>query len=186
MKEIYKPEFEGKVSALDMGYENSRWAFNLRNNIAIHGYKVLNMTKFKNLITETIIIRKKSRSINLIWLDKDGKAIADCFGCITPLTDEYIKEYAIPHAKSKDEVRKLEDRLSGDEYPLIGKVTLIKTYRESIKEMRLAANLTQEEFSKLFEIPLDTVKNWDSGRRTPPAWAEKLIIDKLEQINGAG
>ena len=49
-----------------------------------------------------------------------------------------------------------------------------------IKEYRQSAGLTQEEFSKLFEIPLDTVKNWDSGRRKPPEWAEKLIIEKLE------
>lgn len=51
-----------------------------------------------------------------------------------------------------------------------------------IKEYRQAAGLTQEEFSKLFEIPLDTVKNWDSGRRNPPEWAGKLIIEKLENI----
>ena len=51
-----------------------------------------------------------------------------------------------------------------------------------IKEYRQAVGLTQEEFSKLFEIPLDTVKHWDSGRRNPPKWAEKLIIEKLENI----
>lgn len=51
-----------------------------------------------------------------------------------------------------------------------------------IKEHRQAAGLTQEEFSELFEIPLNTVKNWDSGRRSPPEWAEKLIIEKLERI----
>lgn len=51
-----------------------------------------------------------------------------------------------------------------------------------IKEYRQAAGLTQEEFSELFEIPLNTIKNWDSGRRSPPEWAEKLIIEKLERI----
>lgn len=51
-----------------------------------------------------------------------------------------------------------------------------------IKEHRQAAGLTQEEFSKLFEIPLDTVKNWDSGRRKPPEWVEKLIAEKLDTI----
>lgn len=51
----------------------------------------------------------------------------------------------------------------------------------SIKEYRQAAGLTQEEFSKLFDIPLDTVKNWDSGRRRPKDWAEKLIIKELER-----
>lgn len=53
-----------------------------------------------------------------------------------------------------------------------------------IKEYRIAAGLTQEKFSKLFEIPLDTIKNWDSGRRKPPEWAEKLIIKELERMKG--
>lgn len=53
-----------------------------------------------------------------------------------------------------------------------------------IKEYRQATGLTQEEFSKLFEIPLDTVKNWDSGRRKPTKWAEKLIIKELERMKG--
>lgn len=50
-----------------------------------------------------------------------------------------------------------------------------------IKEARLAAGLTQKQFSELFDppIPIDTVKAWDSGRRYPPAWAENLILEKL-------
>lgn len=54
----------------------------------------------------------------------------------------------------------------------------------STKEHRIAAGLTQEEFSDLFEIPIDTVKNWDSGRREPPIWAKKLIIKELERLKG--
>lgn len=49
-----------------------------------------------------------------------------------------------------------------------------------IKEYRKSAGLTQKQFSDLFKIPIDTVKNWDSGRRNPPEWAEKLIIEKLK------
>lgn len=51
-----------------------------------------------------------------------------------------------------------------------------------IKEYREKAGMTQKEFSELFEIPIDVVKSWDSGRRTPPAWAEKLIIEKLNTM----
>lgn len=51
-----------------------------------------------------------------------------------------------------------------------------------IKEYRQSAGLTQKEFSALFEIPIDVVKSWDSGRRQPPAWAEKLIIEKLSTM----
>lgn len=51
-----------------------------------------------------------------------------------------------------------------------------------IKEYRQAIGLTQKEFSELFEIPIDVVKSWDSGRRKPPEWAEKLIIEKLSTL----
>lgn len=54
--------------------------------------------------------------------------------------------------------------------------------QSEIKEKRQQAGLTQKEFSDLFEIPLDTVKNWDSGRRKPQEWAKKLIIEKLDKI----
>lgn len=54
-----------------------------------------------------------------------------------------------------------------------------------IKDHRQASGLTQCEFSDLFEIPLDTVKNWDSGRRKPPNWVEKLIINELHIIGNA-
>lgn len=52
------------------------------------------------------------------------------------------------------------------------------------KEHRKKAGLTQQEFSTLFEIPIDVVKSWDSGRRTPPAWVEKLIIKELDRMKG--
>ena len=54
--------------------------------------------------------------------------------------------------------------------------------RMSIKEERISSGLTQKEFSDMFEIPIDVVKSWDSGRRKPPTWAEKLIIEKLNSM----
>lgn len=56
----------------------------------------------------------------------------------------------------------------------------------SIKEYRQAMGLTQKQFSELFEppIPVDTIKNWDSGRKSPPDWVEGLIIEKLERMKG--
>lgn len=51
-----------------------------------------------------------------------------------------------------------------------------------IKEYRKSAGLTQRQFSDLFGIPIDVVKSWDSGRRSPPEWAEKLIIYKFKRM----
>lgn len=51
-----------------------------------------------------------------------------------------------------------------------------------IRENREKAGLSQSSFSKMFGVPIDVVKSWDAGRRKPPAWAEKLVIEKLEKL----
>ena len=50
-----------------------------------------------------------------------------------------------------------------------------------IKEARKAAGLTQREMSELLGIPMRTIQDWENDRRTPPDWAEKLILEKLLQ-----
>lgn len=52
-----------------------------------------------------------------------------------------------------------------------------------IKEARQNAGLTQKAMSELFGIPQKTIEAWEGGRRSPVAWAEKLIIDKLKSIS---
>ncbi len=53
-----------------------------------------------------------------------------------------------------------------------------------IKKYRQAANLTQKQFSEIFEVSLDTVKSWECGRRKPTKSHEKLIIKELERMRG--
>lgn len=55
-----------------------------------------------------------------------------------------------------------------------------------IKDMRIKAGMTQQEFADFFEIPIDVVKSWESGRRSPTKWAEKLIIEKLSNADNKG
>ena len=52
----------------------------------------------------------------------------------------------------------------------------------NIKEAREAAGLSRAEMSRLFEIPVRTLEEWDAGRRTPPPYVEKLIVEKLQNI----
>ncbi|MEE1046051.1 MAG: helix-turn-helix transcriptional regulator, partial [Clostridia bacterium] len=52
----------------------------------------------------------------------------------------------------------------------------------SIKESRKAAGLTQKQMSEVFDIPQRTIEDWETGKRTPPAYVEKLIVEKLERI----
>mgnify|MGYP003198693835 CR=1 FL=1 len=52
----------------------------------------------------------------------------------------------------------------------------------TIKEARLNAGLTQQRMSEVFEIPKRTIENWETGKRIPPAYVEKLVIRELERI----
>ncbi len=42
--------------------------------------------------------------------------------------------------------------------------------------------MTQKEFSSKFEIPSRTIESWEGGQRKPPAYVQKLIIEKLKAI----
>lgn len=52
----------------------------------------------------------------------------------------------------------------------------------TIKEAREEAGLSRAEMSRVFEIPVRTLEEWDAGRRTPPPYVEKLIVEKLQRI----
>lgn len=50
-----------------------------------------------------------------------------------------------------------------------------------IKEARLEYKLTQKDMSEITQIPLRTIENWETGKRKPSPWVEKLVIDYLHQ-----
>lgn len=51
-----------------------------------------------------------------------------------------------------------------------------------MKEARLAAGLSQAKMSEILDIPVRTIEDWESGRRNPPEWAKKLIVNELKRI----
>lgn len=82
--------------------------------------------------------------------------------------EEFAKQWLIDNGMEPDEAEELEYKVS--------------FHSTSIKDKRIEVGLNQKEFSDLFEIPIDVVKSWDCGRRYPARWAEKLIIEKLNNI----
>ncbi|MDY0294977.1 MAG: helix-turn-helix domain-containing protein [Acholeplasmataceae bacterium] len=50
-----------------------------------------------------------------------------------------------------------------------------------IKEARTEYGLTQKELSEITDIPLRTIENWESGKRTPSPWVEKMVYNYLKQ-----
>lgn len=53
---------------------------------------------------------------------------------------------------------------------------------KTIKEARHEAGLTQQGVTNVLGIPKRTLQDWESGKRTPPGWAESLVVEKLERI----
>ena len=52
----------------------------------------------------------------------------------------------------------------------------------TIKEARQAAGLSQQGITDALGIPKRTLQDWEAGKRTPPGWAEALVIEKLGKI----
>ena len=50
----------------------------------------------------------------------------------------------------------------------------------TIKDICTEYNITQTELSKWFEIPLRTVQDWYSGRRTPPDYVVNMMVRIIE------
>ena len=53
---------------------------------------------------------------------------------------------------------------------------------KTIKEARQAAGLTQQGVTDTLGIPRRTLQDWETGKRTPPGWAEALVVEKLKRI----
>lgn len=49
-----------------------------------------------------------------------------------------------------------------------------------IKAARTAAGYTQQQLSDTLNIPLITLSQWETGRRNPPAYVQKMLIAVLE------
>jgi predicted nucleotidyltransferase len=51
-----------------------------------------------------------------------------------------------------------------------------------IKETRAEYNITQQELSEITSIPKRTIENWESEKRKPSPWVEKLVNSYMKQF----
>lgn len=51
---------------------------------------------------------------------------------------------------------------------------------KSIRELRESVGENRSEFSRHTGIPVRTIEDWESGRRTPPEYIPRLIAYQLE------
>lgn len=97
------------------------------------------------------------------------------------LVKDYLQEQVIQNSVYTADIEKDSVIVSDGE-------DIIEIYcnfsaESEIKKARMEAGLSRAEMSRQFEIPVRTLEDWESGKRVPAHWAEKLIIEKLETMN---
>ena len=55
---------------------------------------------------------------------------------------------------------------------------------EFVRKVRARCGLTQAAFAERIEVPIETVRNWEQGKRSPrgPARALLKLIDKVPDV----
>ncbi len=55
------------------------------------------------------------------------------------------------------------------------------TWGGRLKAARKARGLSQSEAARELDIPVATIRNWEQGRTTPPAYFQRLVLKVLQQ-----
>jgi putative transcriptional regulator len=64
----------------------------------------------------------------------------------------------------------------GREFPLVPEMPLVaETPADWVRELRSRYDLTQEQFATRLGVPLDTIRNWEQGKRVPRGPARALL-----------
>ena len=98
------------------------------------------------------------------------------------LAMDYLRDQVIQNSDYTADVKK-DSVVVYDEFEDV----VIETYcnfsaESEIKKTRIEMGLSRAAMSRLFEIPIRTLEDWESGKNIPAHWAEKLILEKLDRI----
>lgn len=98
------------------------------------------------------------------------------------LAMDYLRDQVIQNSEYTADVKK-DSVVVYDEFEDV----VIETYcnfsaESEIKKTRMEMGLSRAAMSRLFEIPIRTLEDWESGKNMPAHWAEKLILEKLDRI----
>ena len=68
----------------------------------------------------------------------------------------------------------------GREFPLVPAMTVVKPPAETatppaVRDLRRRARLTQLEFAARLGVPVETIRNWEQGKRMPRGPARALL-----------
>ncbi len=63
----------------------------------------------------------------------------------------------------------------GREFPLQPGLPVSGTSTVAVRDLRRRARLTQEEFAARLGVPVETIRNWEQGKRAPRGPARALL-----------
>lgn len=55
-------------------------------------------------------------------------------------------------------------------------------FAEQLKEARASAGMSQQAMADRTLIPKRTIEDWESGRRTPPPYVQRFVLNELSTI----
>lgn len=65
--------------------------------------------------------------------------------------------------------------LDGREAPLVPDMPQPSYHAAAVRDLRMRAKLTQAEFASRLGVPLETIRNWEQGKRSPRGPARALL-----------
>jgi putative transcriptional regulator len=63
----------------------------------------------------------------------------------------------------------------GKEFPLAPEMPVADTAPAGVRDLRRRAQLTQTEFAARLGVPVETIRNWEQGKRAPRGPARALL-----------
>ena len=57
-----------------------------------------------------------------------------------------------------------------------------ENFAEALKTARTDAGITQQGMAESMLIPKRTIEDWERGKRTPPSYVQRFVLNELESI----
>lgn len=57
-----------------------------------------------------------------------------------------------------------------------------ESFAEALKTARTDAGITQQGMAESMLIPKRTIEDWEGGKRTPPPYVQRFVLNELESI----
>ena len=127
--------------------------------------------------TENIINGKEPRSEEYESLLLDAESAEQAI----ELAKDYLREQVIQNSNYTADIQKNSVIVMDDEQNIIERYYGFSCTC-AIQAARKKAGLSRAAMSRLFEIPIRTLENWEAGGNPPTHWAEKLILEKLDNM----